>query len=63
MKEFFFLYVFFVQTKHTRKELLFRMFLKINLKSPSSLHKIFYSLDNSDATSGANAKRIIELYQ
>ncbi|MCT0197781.1 hypothetical protein EFM06_09255 [Lactobacillus helveticus] len=35
---------FFVQTNHTRKELLFLMFLKINLRSPSSLHKIFYSL-------------------
>ena len=35
---------FFVQTNHTRKELLFLMFLKINLKSPSYLDKIFYSL-------------------
>lgn len=45
MKEFFFLYVFFVQTNHTRKELLFLMFLKINLRNHSSLHKIFYSFD------------------
>ncbi|AZA20499.1 MAG: hypothetical protein DQL95_09675 [Lactobacillus helveticus] len=44
MKEFFFLYVFFVQTNHTRKELLFLMFLKINLRNHSSLHKLFYSL-------------------
>ena len=45
MKEFFFLYVFFVQTNHTRKELLFLMFLKINLRNHSSLHKLFYSLN------------------
>ncbi|MPW13740.1 hypothetical protein GDZ32_01460 [Lactobacillus helveticus] len=41
---------FFVQTNHTRKELLFLMFLKINLRSPSSLHKIFYSLSYSKHT-------------
>ncbi|OXC31431.1 hypothetical protein AYP87_09055 [Lactobacillus crispatus] len=44
MKEFFFLYVFFVQTNHTRKELLFLMFKEINLRNHSSLHKLFYSL-------------------
>ncbi|PXZ15490.1 hypothetical protein DM476_08795 [Lactobacillus helveticus] len=36
---------FFVQTNHTRKELLFLMFLKINLRNNSSLHKLFYSLE------------------
>ena len=36
---------FFVQTNHTRKELLFLMFKEINLRNHSSLHKIFYSLD------------------
>ncbi|ANK65977.1 hypothetical protein AYR54_11665 (plasmid) [Loigolactobacillus backii] len=36
--------MFFVQTNHTRKELLFLMFLKINLRNHSSLHKLFYSL-------------------
>ncbi|MGP3400508.1 hypothetical protein ACTVPD_07835, partial [Lactobacillus crispatus] len=35
---------FFVQTNHTRKELLFLMFKEINLRNHSSLHKIFYSL-------------------
>ncbi|PEG82296.1 hypothetical protein CP367_09635, partial [Lactobacillus sp. UMNPBX16] len=44
MKEFFFLYVFFVQTNHTRKELLFLMFKEISLRNHSSLHKLFYSL-------------------
>lgn len=44
MKEFFFLYVFFVQTNHTRKELLFLMFSEINLRNHSSLHKLFYGL-------------------
>jgi len=37
---------FFVQTNHTRKELLFLMFKEINLRNHSSLHKLFYSLDN-----------------
>ena len=36
---------FFVQTNHTRKELLFLMFKEINLRNHSSLHKLFYSLD------------------
>ncbi|PKZ28582.1 hypothetical protein CEE77_04565 [Lactobacillus crispatus] len=36
--------VFFVQTNHTRKELLFLMFKEINLRNHSSLHKLFYSL-------------------
>ena len=34
---------FFVQTNHTRKELLFLMFKEINLRNHSSLHKLFYS--------------------
>ncbi|TDM94268.1 hypothetical protein CEE89_11505, partial [Lactobacillus crispatus] len=38
--------VFFVQTNHTRKELLFLMFKEINLRNHSSLHKLFYSLKN-----------------
>ncbi|PKZ84191.1 hypothetical protein CYJ83_10655, partial [Lactobacillus crispatus] len=37
---------FFVQTNHTRKELLFLMFKEINLRNHSSLHKLFYSLDD-----------------
>ena len=37
---------FFVQTNHTRKELLFLMFKEINLRNHSSLHKLFYSLLN-----------------
>ncbi|TDM86155.1 hypothetical protein CEE94_04930 [Lactobacillus crispatus] len=37
--------VFFVQTNHTRKELLFLMFKEINLRNHSSLHKLFYSLN------------------
>ena len=36
---------FFVQTNHTRKELLFLMFKEINLRNHSSLHKLFYSLE------------------
>ena len=36
---------FFVQTNHTRKELLFLMFKEINLRNCSSLHKLFYSLE------------------
>src|SRR5699024_9324084 len=35
---------FFVQTNHTRKELLFLMFKEINLRNHPSLHKLFYSL-------------------
>ena len=38
---------FFVQTNHTRKELLFLMFKEINLRNHSSLHKLFYSLSGS----------------
>ncbi|MCT3586571.1 hypothetical protein EFR95_10035, partial [Lactobacillus amylovorus] len=34
---------FFVQSNHTRKELLFLMFSEINLRNHSSLHKLFYS--------------------
>ncbi len=41
---------FFVQTNHTRKELLFLMFKEINLRNHSSLHKLFYSLALIDAT-------------
>src|SRR5699024_12196129 len=37
---------FFVQINHTRKELLFLMFKEINLRNHSSLHKLFYSLDD-----------------
>ena len=36
--------MFFVQTNHTRKELLFLIFKEINLRNHSSLHKLFYSL-------------------
>lgn len=39
--------MFFVQTNHTRKELLFLMFKEINLRNHSSLHKLFYSLINN----------------
>ena len=39
---------FFVQTNHTRKELLFLMFKEINLRNHSSLHKLFYSLGKRD---------------
>ena len=43
---------FFVQTNHTRKELLFLMFKEINLRNHSSLHKLFYSLSgNADLDS------------
>ncbi|ORE87752.1 hypothetical protein B6C82_01160, partial [Lactobacillus crispatus] len=41
---------FFVQTNHTRKELLFLMFKEINLRNHSSLHKLFYSLELSVKT-------------
>ena len=41
---------FFVQTNHTRKELLFLMFKEINLRNHSSLHKLFYSLDKIEPT-------------
>ena len=41
---------FFVQTNHTRKELLFPMFKEINLRNHSSLHKLFYSLRVSSQT-------------
>ena len=41
---------FFVQTNHTRKELLFLMFKEINLRNHSSLHKLFYSLANTAET-------------
>ncbi|EKB77972.1 hypothetical protein HMPREF9249_00455 [Lactobacillus crispatus FB077-07] len=40
---------FFVQTNHTRKELLFLMFKEINLRNHSSLHKLFYSLTKNEA--------------
>ena len=39
---------FFVQTNHTRKELLFLMFKEINLRNHSSLHKLFYSLESME---------------
>ena len=38
---------FFVQTNHTRKELLFLMFKEINLRNHSSLHKLLDSLLSS----------------
>ena len=41
---------FFVQTNHTRKELLFLMFKEINLRNHSSLHKLFYSLCDLEST-------------
>ena len=44
---------FFVQTNHTRKELLFLMFKEINLRNHSSLHKLFYSLKNHIKTIGS----------
>ena len=40
--------MFFVQTNHTRKELLFLMFKEINLRNHSSLHKLFYSLQEKE---------------
>ena len=43
---------FFVQTNHTRKELLFLMFKEINLRNHSSLHKLFYSLVESVIQNG-----------
>ncbi|MBI1709949.1 penicillin-binding protein, partial [Lactobacillus crispatus] len=43
---------FFVQTNHTRKELLFLMFKEINLRNYSSLHKLFYSLLTTDNQNG-----------
>ena len=48
---------FFVQTNHTRKELLFLMFKEINLRNHSSLHKLFYSLLNN-----SNYKYIFYLF-
>ena len=45
---------FFVQTNHTRKELLFLMFKEINLRNHSSLHKIFYSLKHESIQSIAS---------
>ncbi|PEG82197.1 polar amino acid ABC transporter permease, partial [Lactobacillus sp. UMNPBX16] len=38
--------VFFVRNNHTRKYLLFLMFKEINLRNHSSLHSLFYILDN-----------------
>ncbi|WP_222834876.1 hypothetical protein, partial [Lactobacillus crispatus] len=43
--------VFFVQTNHTRKELLFLMFKEINLRNHSSLTKLFVSLLTPPPTS------------
>ena len=48
---------FYVQTNHTRKELLFLMFKEINLRNHSSLHKLFYSLLNN-----SNYKYIFYLF-
>ncbi|PTS35468.1 AAA family ATPase, partial [Lactobacillus helveticus] len=44
---------FFVQSNHTRKELLFLMFSEINLRNHSSLHKLFYGLNDSLNCSGS----------
>ena len=51
---------FFVQTNHTRKELLFLMFKEINLRNHSSLHKLFYSL-NKPVYSGLVDKTIVNI--
>ena len=53
---------FFVQTNHTRKELLFLMFKEINLRNHSSLHKLFYSLEKRHNTMSQIGK-IICKYQ
>ncbi|PLT10637.1 hypothetical protein CYJ79_09280, partial [Lactobacillus crispatus] len=45
---------FFVQTNHTRKELLFLMFKEINLRNHSSLHKLFYSLEKISEFDGVS---------
>ena len=47
---------FFVQTNHTRKELLFLMFKEINLRNHSSLHKLFYSLIFEETADGKSLK-------
>ncbi|MGK4073788.1 hypothetical protein, partial [Lactobacillus crispatus] len=51
---------FFVQTNHTRKELLFLMFKEINLRNHLSLHKLFYSLKKFFISRGINLKSLIE---
>ncbi|WP_236658565.1 hypothetical protein, partial [Lactobacillus helveticus] len=48
---------FFVQSNHTRKELLFLMFSEINLRNHSSLHKLFYGLYS---LLDSNLKKIVE---
>ena len=57
--------MFFVQTNHTRKELLFLMFKEINLRNHSSLHKLFYSLEQLEEISKMieSIKQIIEQNQ
>ena len=50
---------FFVQTNHTRKELLFLMFKEINLRNHSSLHKLFYSLDDKNSNNKKDEVRMI----
>ena len=54
---------FFVQTNHTRKELLFLMFKEINLRNHSSLHKLFYSLSLSEDNRGLIINRIFSDYR
>ena len=51
---------FFVQTNHTRKELLFLMFKEINLRNHSSLHKLFYSLKYLQGGQGNLSAKIIK---
>ncbi|MEW1575640.1 hypothetical protein AB0T30_06745, partial [Lactobacillus crispatus] len=52
--------VFFVQTNHTRKELLFLMFKEINLRNHSSLHKLFYSLRKATFDNYVKAGKVID---
>ena len=51
---------FFVQTNHTRKELLFLMFSEINLRNHSSLHKLFYGLAYDYVVKDNEYKKIIQ---
>ena len=52
--------MFFVQTNHTRKELLFLMFKEINLRNHSSLHKLFYSLELLEYYRFNNLKSLLQ---
>ncbi|EKB62076.1 hypothetical protein HMPREF9250_00519 [Lactobacillus crispatus FB049-03] len=53
---------FFVQTNHTRKELLFLMFKEINLRNHSSLHKLFYSLWGYGISNDGNYFNILDTH-